>query len=556
MIILQDISEAPAMNIRLHQATGMITLFTIVTYVSCVSSFTFGSQSYHVDYSRLDHCLLIKQKGEVIISGDRSSCAPNDSCEVDDAVSCGRIFASVDQIFLEEPRVEVIDIDAAVEVNWLYKSMHHIMGGMTEPNCTLALIIQPAIDRGCLMTPLPTQPQSPPHYINISTDSQMSLIVDQINQHCHTFRRTDGELNKYGLHEQYIKDNLYSVSEIEGHVKSEDAFSQTDDSVAVLPTCEKIKITSWNDFFIDYLQISKPVIISNAISHWNASMKWTNDFLRRKYGNKSVHIKLSPSTEYEGIESADLWDQGNGSFRIPDFVLARLPFPDLVVPRPATANMKFSDYIDLMEGIGNGSIVNASAYLEYSSIPNYFPDLRDDITEMPFLHGHLAFQHLNIWLSDGNTVGKLHFDPFDNFLCMIDGKKELTIFEPHDNTRLYEAHIPETKFSVDMNDMKNLTFRRDIRKQSTSMVMSPFDITKPDFERFPLFKETAPLNCTIEEGEVLFMPAFWWHEVRSSPNPKTNRNLAINYWYEPFLTKPFPCPECKLNVNPKYFHLL
>ena len=50
-------------------------------------------------------------------------------------------------------------------------------------------------------------------------------------------------------------------------------------------------------------------------------------------------------------------------------------------------------------------------------------------------------------------------------------------------------------------------------------------------QRFPLFADAHPLNCTIGEGEVLFMPAFWWHEVQSRPNVKAGRNLAVNFWY-------------------------
>ena len=50
-------------------------------------------------------------------------------------------------------------------------------------------------------------------------------------------------------------------------------------------------------------------------------------------------------------------------------------------------------------------------------------------------------------------------------------------------------------------------------------------------QRFPEFKKTYPLNCTITEGDVLYMPAFWWHEVYSLPNEEEKRNLAINFWY-------------------------
>lgn len=127
------------------------------------------------------------------------------------------------------------------------------------------------------------------------------------------------------------------------------------------------------------------------------------------------------------------------------------------------------------------------------------------------------------------------------------------LFDPHNNHQMYEGHIPEANLSY--NQTSN-TFHRHHLLESTSMVMSPVDILKPDYSRFPLFGDTYPLNCTLEEGDVLYLPSFWWHEVQSFPNVTAGRNLAINFWYDPFLIREFPCAECKLDVNPKYRHLL
>jgi hypothetical protein len=35
----------------------------------------------------------------------------------------------------------------------------------------------------------------------------------------------------------------------------------------------------------------------------------------------------------------------------------------------------------------------------------------------------------------------------------------------------------------------------------------------------------------LEEGDVLYLPAFWHHEVRSEPDDVEQLNLAINYWF-------------------------
>ena len=128
-----------------------------------------------------------------------------------------------------------------------------------------------------------------------------------------------------------------------------------------------------------------------------------------------VRIAFAPYGEYEGCEKANNFEDFK-HFNFPDVVKSQLPFPDLVVVRPAFLEMKFSSFMEILQSSNNSHI---SAYLEYSSIPSLLPELEQDIREMPFVAGELKRRHLNIWLSNGNTLGKLHFDPFDNFLCQV-----------------------------------------------------------------------------------------------------------------------------------------
>ena len=182
--------------------------------------------------------------------------------------------------------------------------------------------------------------------------------------------------------------------------------------------CEKISAPTQEEFFHKYLKLSKPVIIKGAVDKWPAMSKWTNRFLRDHLRGKDVHIKLTPNQEYEGVEKANIWED-HKTFKIPYEVRSKLLYPDLVVVRPATLNLPFEDFLDVVESVANGTRTNISAYLEYTSIPNYMPDLEVDLVEPDLMAGLLKRKHLNMWLSDGNTVGKLHFDQFDNLLCQV-----------------------------------------------------------------------------------------------------------------------------------------
>lgn len=128
-----------------------------------------------------------------------------------------------------------------------------------------------------------------------------------------------------------------------------------------------------------------------------------------------VRVAFAPYGEYEGCEKASDFEDFK-EFKFPDIVKSQLHFSDLVVVRPAFLEIDFSTFMGILQSSNNSDI---SAYLEYSSIPSLLPELEQDIKEMPFVSGELKRRHLNIWLSNGNTLGKLHFDPYDNFLCQV-----------------------------------------------------------------------------------------------------------------------------------------
>ncbi|KAK3598783.1 hypothetical protein CHS0354_020895 [Potamilus streckersoni] len=492
--------------------------------------------------------------------------------------------------FWEEHGVMIGKIDLS---NFVWPSgealkIQHLPTKKEPSDKDVSVLIFPkrVLDRTCLSTP----PPGPPTAKLCTGEQSYEALVECVNSICNTYRLPSGALSIAGLHREEILNTLFHVGHFSNmsmgqlfgksrsllssfhkeescpdkessqkssnEVDNNEAFIYTNIQESslknVIHQCEKRNLLSKEDFFHNYLKISKPVIIKGALDDWPALQKWSNSFLRKEYGERDVHIKFTPTGEYEGVEKASLYENFD-TFKIPSNVRKQLEFPDLVVVRPATANVKFSEFMDIVESVTNGSRKNISAYLEYSSIPQHMPELEKDIMEMPFFSNLLKREHLNIWLSDGNTLGKLHFDPYDNFLCQISGRKQITLFEPHENTQLYEAHIPEAILSFNKSTGE---FHRKALLDSTSMVMSPVDILKPDFTRFPRFADAYPMSCTIEEGDVLFMPAFWWHEVQSFPNKTAGRNLAVNFWYEPFLTKEFPCPLCNLDINPKYRHLL
>lgn len=71
-------------------------------------------------------------------------------------------------------------------------------------------------------------------------------------------------------------------------------------------------------------------------------------------------------------------------------------------------------------------------------------------------------------------------------------------------------------------------------------------LSEKDFgARFPLFRaayETRRMETTVRAGEILYLPAGWFHEVRSG-NARDTNHAALNYWFHPPATgAPFDTP--------------
>ncbi len=84
----------------------------------------------------------------------------------------------------------------------------------------------------------------------------------------------------------------------------------------------------------------------------------------------------------------------------------------------------------------------------------------------------------------------------------MDGWKRLILFAPQDGEYLYEDRTGEAR-------------------------TSKLNIGEPDLTKYPLFPKATPYEVITGPGDVLFIPAYWFHQVESSC-----RHIAINFWFD------------------------
>lgn len=123
---------------------------------------------------------------------------------------------------------------------------------------------------------------------------------------------------------------------------------------------------------------------------------------------------------------------------------------------------------------------------DIADIRQQFPSLGEDITFPMFFREEQFFSSVFRISSPGLQLWT-HYDVMDNFLIQVTGKKRITLFNPQDAQYLYLSGSKSEVLNID----------------------------SPDLDKYPLFPKARRYECSLEAGDVLFIPALWFHNVVS-----------------------------------------
>ncbi|APA68875.1 cupin-like domain-containing protein [Janthinobacterium sp. 1_2014MBL_MicDiv] len=159
-------------------------------------------------------------------------------------------------------------------------------------------------------------------------------------------------------------------------------------------------------------------------------------------------------------------------------------------PDRAMQDMSMGAYLDLVE---EGQ----------HALPPYLGNL--ELRELNSLcHWPAYFDKMGpprFWVGPAGTVTPLHCDYDDNIFAQVWGSKRIFLSPPHHDAFLYPSEANAILFG------------------------SPFDPEAPDFQRFPLARQATMIECIVEPGDMLYVPAGWYHQVRA-----LTFSLSSNRW--------------------------
>ena len=120
--------------------------------------------------------------------------------------------------------------------------------------------------------------------------------------------------------------------------------------------------------------------------------------------------------------------------------------------------------------------------------------------------GRMTEDGIYMYAGAGENTTHTHIDPAENFMFVAAGRKTLQLFPPSDYQFLYPYPAPKYHSSA----------------------IPPFTKTSSPPPEFPAYGYSHPIEVTLEAGDMLYLPAFWYHCVHGPDG----FNLIFAWWTE------------------------
>jgi len=237
---------------------------------------------------------------------------------------------------------------------------------------------------------------------------------------------------------------------------------------------QRIENPSFDEFQTKFGLPNKPVIISGVANDWSASSLWQPEMFKDMFGDIPAPLRASDNEI----------DVFFGQYK-------------------EQKVMSIADYIDSI----NSTDINGQRPGYLGNIP-----LNSPLTQQYFdkIKSHFSFpdyfpensgNEIRLWIGATNQKSTIHNDNYHNFNAQIFGKKTFLLFPPEEYEKLSIVKIDDELWS------------------------SPIDPQQPDLDKFSSFKEINGLEAELQVGDILFIPAFWWHQARTITTA-----INLNMW--------------------------
>jgi len=259
-----------------------------------------------------------------------------------------------------------------------------------------------------------------------------------------------------------------------------------------IETIDTSKLTSYS-FMHSFVVQSRPALIKGEVSKWRAGTRWADEItLASRVKEVEVRVESIPV-------GATVFD--------PEFMRSG-------VGRLQT--MRLDQFLQSYRS--NESVHNRR--LSETQLPEV---LKADIREPAWARSLIKKDGMPaIWIGSPGQVTAAHRDAYENLFCVVQGAKRIFLAPPWEHPKVYAEPRRRHWSSV---------------KEETQTA-----------ERYPLYREVLWHSVVVREGEMLFIPAHWYHKVETLEFTK-----VVNFWYDvgnPLLTRALFWAFCEQPGSP------
>ncbi|CAH1788010.1 unnamed protein product [Owenia fusiformis] len=233
--------------------------------------------------------------------------------------------------------------------------------------------------------------------------------------------------------------------------------------------------------FLAEIYVKRYPAVLKGIPIGECLTKWTPEYLASVGQQRKVTVHVSPFKQMDFINK--------------NFSYKTLAFDEFIKRSTEEKHTDFffqDDERYYLRSLGD------DPRKDIADIKRQFPELAEDLKIPHFFEAEQFFSSVFRVSSFGMQLWT-HYDVMDNMLIQIKGRKRVVLFSPRDATYLY------------LNGDKS----------------EVLDIDKPDLEKYPEFCKATRYECVLEPGDILFIPALWFHNVIS-----LDYGIAVNVFWK------------------------
>ncbi|KAG9240571.1 cupin-like domain-containing protein [Calycina marina] len=270
--------------------------------------------------------------------------------------------------------------------------------------------------------------------------------------------------------------------------------------------------------FMRFVAKNRPFVVRGGASNWSAAETWNIATLKKWLKGQDVTVAVTPN----GNADAPVMT-GDGK---------------IMFVQPLEEQQAFDEFVDFVVGQERtGKKIRDVKEVRYAQTQN--DNLRNEYSalysqvEKDIAWARIALQKspdaVNLWIGNSLSTTALHKDNYENIYVQILGKKHFVLLPPVAYACVAERHLPSARWMRKPYGRLEITTEED---HSIPFATWDPDNPTPAAEMQTMYSILAqPMRVTLEPGDMLYLPALWYHKVSQSTSDE-GICVAANYWYD------------------------